>query len=137
MIYAVIDTNVLVSAIKSHKLDSSASVVVNLLAKDFIVPLLSPSILKEYDDVLSFPVLNLDKAKVDAILNKMRTDGLYLARTSGKEAFPDESDREFYEISQSFEGAYVITKNLKHFPSTSRVVSPSEMLRIIQEGIDW
>lgn len=86
--------------------------------------------------LLSFPVLDLDKTKVEAILNKIRTDGLYLARTSGKEPFPDESDREFYEISQSFEGAYVITKNLKHFPSASRVVSPSEMLRILQEGID-
>ena len=29
------------------------------------------------------------------------TDGLYLARTSGKEAFPDESDREFYEHKES------------------------------------
>ena len=136
MIYAVIDTNVLVSAIKSHKLESSSSVVINLIAKDFIVPLLSAAILREYEEVLSFPVLDLDKTKVEAILNKIRTDGLYLATTSGKEAFPDESDREFYEISQSFEGAYVITKNLKHFPSASRVVSPSEMLRILQEGID-
>ena len=101
MIYAVIDTNVLVSAIKYHKLESSSSVVINLIAKDFIVPLLSAAILREYEEVLSFPVLDLDKTKVSAILNKIRTDSLYLARTSGKEAFPDESDREFYEHKES------------------------------------
>ena len=55
MIYAVIDTNVLVSAIKSHKLDSSSSMILNLLVRGFIVPLLSPAIAKEYEEVLSFP----------------------------------------------------------------------------------
>lgn len=136
MIYAVIDTNVLVSAIKSHKLDSSSSIILNLLVRGFIVPLLSPAIVKEYEDVLSFPVLQLDKTKVENILDFIRTKGLLLARATCKEVFPDETDRVFYDTGLSFEGAYVITKNQRHFPMTSRVVTPSEMLRILQEGID-
>ena len=38
----------------------------------------------------------------------------------------------FYEIALSKEGAYLVTGNTKHFPATPIVVTPAELLRIIE-----
>lgn len=52
MIYAVIDTNVLVAAAKSHKPDSSASRVLTLVFTGIIQPLVCDEILEEYEGSL-------------------------------------------------------------------------------------
>ena len=51
-IYAVIDTNVLVSAMHSKHSDSATVRVINLFFENKIVPLVNEEILKEYNDVL-------------------------------------------------------------------------------------
>ena len=132
MIYAVIDTNVLVAAIKTTKQNSSTSQILSLVFIGVIKPLVSEEILAEYDGVLNLPVLELNPEKVSDVLDKFREDGLYPGRTPSNEIFPDESDRFFYEISLTVEDAHVITNNLKHFPKVSRVVTPSEMLMLLR-----
>lgn len=57
MIYAVIDTNVLVAAAKSHKPHSSASQVLTLVFSGIIQPLVCDEILEEYEGILNLPVL--------------------------------------------------------------------------------
>lgn len=44
---------------------------------------------------------------------------------------PDEEDRVFYEISLSKEDSFLITGNLKHFPASPKVVSPSDFVRLM------
>lgn len=132
MIYAVIDTNVLVAAIKTTKQNSSTSQILSLVFIGVIKPLVSEEILAEYDGVLNLPVLELNPEKVSDVLDKFREDGLYPGRTPSNEIYPDESDRIFYEISLTVEDAHVITNNLKHFPKVSRVVTPSEMLMLLR-----
>jgi hypothetical protein len=46
---------------------------------------------------------------------------------------PDEKDRPFYEVSLSKDDSYLVTGNLKHFPSTPKVVSPAEMIAILSK----
>ena len=132
MIYAVIDTNVLVAAVKTSKLDSSTSQVLSLVFAGIIMPLVSEEILSEYNDILNLPVLDLDSEKVADVLEKFREDGLYPGRTPSNETFPDETDRIFYEISLSVENSHVVTNNVKHFPKVLRVVTPSEMLVLLR-----
>lgn len=132
MIYAVIDTNVLVAAVKTSKLDSSTSQVLSLVFAGIIKPLVSEEILSEYNDILNLPVLNMDSEKVADVLEKFREDGLYPGRTPSNETFPDETDRIFYEISLSVENSHVVTNNVKHFPKVLRVVTPSEMLVLLR-----
>jgi len=55
-------------------------------------------------------------------VNRLRYDG----------EMPDEKDRPFYEVSLSKDDSYLVTGNLKHFPSTPKVVSPSEMMAILR-----
>lgn len=61
MIYAVIDTNVLVAAAKSHKPNSSTSQVLSLVFSGIIQPLVCEEILEEYEDILNLPVLAIPK----------------------------------------------------------------------------
>ncbi len=131
MIFAVIDTNVLVAAVKTKKSDSSSSQILSLVFAGVIKPLVSKEILTEYRDILNLPVLELDSNKVADVLEKFSEDGLYPGRTPSEDVFPDEIDRIFYEISLSVEESHVVTNNVKHFPKSVRVVTPSEMLMLL------
>ena len=131
MIYAVIDTNVLVAAAKTHKPDSSTSKILSLVFSGIIQPLVCEEILEEYEQILHLPVLGIPEDLASAILVKFRNDGINPGRTPSREEHPDPTDQIFYEISLSVEDAYMVTNNKKHFPQKPRVVTPSEMLVIL------
>ena len=46
--------------------------------------------------------------------------------------FVDEDDRVFYEVALSEEDSFLITGNLKHYPIDPRVVTPAQMLEILE-----
>lgn len=134
MIYAVIDTNVLIAAAKSHKPDSSASRVISLVFSGIIQPLVCDEILEEYEGILNLPVLGIPKEISTAILSKFKVDGINPGRTPSSEEHPDPTDQVFYEISLSVEDAYMVTNNKKHFPLEPRVVTPTEMILLLTEA---
>lgn len=45
----------------------------------------------------------------------------------------NEDDRVFYEVTLSKDDAYLVTGNQKHFPKTPIVVTPAEMLEILEQ----
>ena len=57
--YAVIDTNVIVSAVISKNLESNPAKIVRAIVQDRIVPLFNDEILDEYREVLSRPKFHL------------------------------------------------------------------------------
>ena len=133
MIYAVIDTNVLVAAAKSHKPYSSASQVLTLVFSGVIQPLVCDEILEEYESIRNLPVLAIPEDVSSAILSKFKDDGINPGRTHSEEEHPDPTDQVFYEICLSVDDAYMVTNNKKHFPQKPRVVTPSEMIIILTE----
>jgi hypothetical protein len=60
--------------------------------------------------------------------------GINCSRKPVQEVFPDPDDIVFYEVAMSREDSYLVTGNLKHFPQNGRVVSPADMLYIIEYG---
>ena len=60
--------------------------------------------------------------------------GIHLDPTASQDTFSDEDDRVFYEVALSKEEGYVVTGNTKHFPKSPIVVTPAEMMQIIQEN---
>lgn len=52
MIYAVIDTNVLVSAMLTHNKQSATFLVMEAMFANKIIPLYNEEIINEYEDVL-------------------------------------------------------------------------------------
>jgi len=131
MIYVVVDTNVLVSALLSKHGDSSTVVIRNYIFDGIITPLYNTEIFEEYYEVLHRGKLQLPPDKVDDILNAISERGIVLERTKTVEVFQDPKDIVFYEVAISKEGSYLVTGNTKHFPKNPIVVTPAELLEII------
>lgn len=131
MIYAVIDTNVLVSALISKNPEAATSQVVRLLLEQDFVPLYDADIIAEYEDVLhrsKFPIL---KETADALISFIVENGMESSRFDFAEPMPDEDDRVFYEVSLSQEDSFLVTGNLKHYPMSPRVITPAQFLEIL------
>lgn len=96
-----------------------------------IVLLYNDEILSEYDEVLHREKFGFSDERIQTLLELVKT-GLLLDRTESNETFPDADDRVFYEVALSKEDGYVVTGNLRHFPKTPIVVTPADMVRIIE-----
>ncbi len=131
MLYVVFDTNVIVSAMVSHNPNSATVKVVEAISLGKIVPLYNEEILAEYDDVLHRAKFNLLDRDVSSMIGTIIKLGMPMDRTESKETLVDMSDLVFYEVALSKEGAFVVTGNLKHFPRSPIVVTPSELLMMI------
>ena len=135
--YVVIDTNVLVSAmLKSHSLPGS---IVELAFDGLIVPVLNEAIETEYREVLSRPKFHLPKNLVEDILNAFHDRAVYVDAERLEIELPDPKDLVFYEVvmeKRKEEDAYLVTGNIRHFPNTSFIVTPREMLDIILRDHD-
>ena len=69
-------------------------------------------------------------------LDTIVTNGVRGERILSDEFFPDPKDVVFYEVAMPKEDAYLVTGNTKHFPKKPIVVTPAEMLEILQcEGV--
>lgn len=131
MIYAVFDTNVIVSALLSRNPDAATVKVFEALMQKRIIPLLNEEIVNEYVTVLHRSKFKLPLHLVSAVISSIEQHGIKLQRTYSTEHFPDPKDAVFYEIALSKEGSYLITGNTKHFPKSPIVVTPAEMLAIL------
>ena len=131
MIYAVIDTNVLVSVLLARSEDSSVIKLIDAMLNGKIIPLFNNEIVAEYTEVLSRPKFKFDREIRELLVERIVFLGEDADRTAYSESLPDEDDRVFYEVALSTEDAYLVTGNLKHFPKTPIVVTPAQMLDIL------
>ena len=131
MIYAVIDTNVLVSALITKNPEAATAKVVRLLLDNGFIPLYDADIIEEYEDVLhrsKFPIL---PEVADALISYIVEHGVEASRVNFDEPMPDEDDRVFYEITLSKEDSFLVTGNLKHYPTSPRIITPADFINII------
>ena len=133
MIYAVIDTNVLVSALLTHNLGVATAKVLDSIAKGDITCVYNEDILMEYREVLHRPKFKFPERKIDSLLTFITQKGIHSDRVPFDGTMPDEKDRPFYEVSLSVEDSFLVTGNLKHFPITPKVVTPSQFIAILEE----
>lgn len=134
--YAVLDTNVLVSAML--KADSVPGAVLELALGGNITPVFNELILEEYREVLSRAKFHLSGGIIDALLQTITARGVCIdAEKLDATDFPDPDDVAFYEVTmeeRKSEDAYLVTGNLRHFPVKPFVVTPREMLDMILKG---
>ncbi len=130
--YAVFDTNVLVSALMSKRADSPTVLLLDYVLDGRIVLLYNEDIIREYKEVLHRSKFDFSEDSIHDLIELVKT-GLFLDPTESGETFPDIDDRVFYEVSLSKEDGYVVTGNTKHFPKSPIVVTPAEMMQIVQE----
>ncbi len=106
--YAVIDTNVFISALLSKRADAATVRVLDAMFDGKIVPLYHNNILEEYDEVFPQPT---------------------------GEILVDMDDLVFYEVAMEKrdDDAYLVTGNQKHYPIRDFIVTPAEMMAIIDK----
>ena len=136
MIKAVIDTNVIVSAYITKNLEAATSKVWEAVLQCKLTPIFNDEILSEYSEVLHREKFGIPEHLIKWALDTIVTNGVRGERILSDEFFPDPKDVVFYEVAMSKEDAYLVTGNIKHFPKKPIVVTPAEMLEILQrEGI--
>lgn len=134
--YAVIDTNVLVSAML--KWQSVPGTVMSLVFDGPVIPVFNEEILNEYKMVLSRPKFHLDEKDVNIILAGITKKGILLNSDKIDIELPDPKDVVFYEVvleKKKSDDAYLITGNIKHFPAEPFIVTPREFIDIIIKDI--
>ena len=132
--YAVVDTNVLVFALLSSHDDAATVRIVGRMLSGEIIPVYSAEIINEYRDVLRREKFKFDRELTDCLLSAICRFGLAIEPTETGVVLPDRKDLPFYEVvmeKRRSDDAYLVTGNIKHFPSSCFIVTPAEMLRIM------
>lgn len=133
--YAVIDTNVLVSALLSSQRDAATVQVVEKIFSSDIIPVFSKEIWKEYNEVLRRKKFRFQEETVVSFMNAIEILGIMVYPDPVSEILLDVKDLPFYAavMSKREENAFLVTGNIKHFPKKNFVVSPSELIDILNQ----
>lgn len=138
--YAVIDTNVVLSALLSKREDSATVKVLDAVFDGIIIPLYHQDILAEYSEVLHREKFHLQEELVRKILEAVRQYGVEVFPQPTGAVLIDMDDLIFYEVAMEKreDDAYLVTGNQKHYPFRDFIVTPAEMIAIIEaaEGND-
>ncbi|MDO5341721.1 MAG: putative toxin-antitoxin system toxin component, PIN family [Bacteroidia bacterium] len=133
-VFAVIDTNVLVSALLSKDLNANTIQVIKAIIDMRITPIYNDEIFQEYEDVLSRDKFHFTEENIINFLSIFKSNGINVNRTKvEEEIFPDPKDIVFYEVAMSKEDAFLVTGNIKHFPTKPFVVTPAQMMAILNQ----
>lgn len=133
---AVVDTNVLVAALLSKRDDSATVRVIRAMISGEFIPLYHEDILAEYEDVLHRKKkYDLSESAIQTVLNAIRRFGIEVFPKPTGEIFIDEDDIIFYEVAMEKrdDNAYLVTGNMKHYPVRDFIVTPAEMIAILEE----
>lgn len=135
--FAVIDTNVLVSAMLKWK--SVPGNVMEFVLDGFIIPVLNKEIVAEYRTVLARSKFRLDEEIITDIIDSLENVGFYVDAETIDIELTDSKDRVFYEVvmeKRKEEETYLVTENIKHFPDKPFIVTPRQMLDIFLKEYD-
>ena len=127
--YAVIDTNVL-----SKSEDSATVKVLDAVFERRIIPLYHQDILTEYDEVLHREKFHLREDAIQVVLAAVRQYGVEVFPQPTGEVLIDMDDLVFYEVAMEKrdDDAYLVTGNRKHYPFRDFIVTPAEMIKIME-----
>lgn len=136
MIRAVLDTNVVVSALVRP--NSRPDLVLRLAFGEHIRCFTSEALLAEYEDVLGRPKPTLSLASVKTTLRRIRNIFIAVAPAKRVVAASDLDDNTVLECALEARADYIVTGNLRHFPTQFqdiRVVSPKAFLTIFDSEL--
>ena len=136
MVYAVIDTNVFVAALLTKNSDSATVKVYEAIANGKITPLYHEDILDEYAEVLSRPKFKFSEEKINAVLELIVKYGVEVFLKPTGEIIIDMDDLIFYEVAMEKreDDSYLVTGNQKHYPVRDYIVTPAEIMEIINNS---
>lgn len=127
MIFAILDTNVVVSYFLSKK-DSSPALVMDAIFEGKIVPVYNCYLIDEYRKVLSREEFGLNRSIVDSILDIIQSLGFGMESFEPMVTLPDKKDIPIFELALLTHdmNTILITGNTKHFPNVDYVITPKQ-----------
>ena len=130
----VLDTNVLVSGLIQPFGPSGQ--IVRLVAAGELVLCHDSRILAEYREVLLREKFHFDSERVEALLDEIQANGIPVAARPLAVRLPDPDDEPFLEIALTGKVQYLVTGNLKHYPTEAwhgaEVLSPRSFIEIFR-----
>ena len=132
MIRVVLDTNIIVSALL-QPLGPPAQIFL-LAIGGSIQMCVSGSIYAEYEEVIRRPRFRRAEDIIASTLDAAREKGLWVRPTGGLQVCFDPDDDIFLECAQACRAHYLVTGNLKHFPTLwkgTRIVTARHLLDVI------
>ena len=133
----VVDTNVLVSALLTKEANSSSRQLLRACAQGNYQPIISLTLFKEYEDVLSRPTL-IDPSRQPLVEKAL--DGFVSLCEEVRIFFrfrpnlPDEADNHVLELALAGNARYIVTYNAKDFMGElaferPEILTPDTLLR--------
>lgn len=131
----VFDTNVIVSALLSDEVDSNEVKLMEYINSNIITPIFSDDIMKEYKEVLSRKEFGFNKKSVGDMIAGFKKKGILVKPHKLDISFKDISDLKFYEVvmEKKDKNAKLVAGNIKDFPVDKRIVTPRELLKLIEK----
>lgn len=127
----VIDTNVIVSAFLSPY-GAPAEILRMAVSGDLDV-CFDSRIISEYEEVLKRPKFSFNRESVDDFIDYIRHSGHLSSSEPVSCKLLDSDDEPFIEVAAASKAYYLITGNVKHYPSGSykgvKIVTPSDFLK--------
>lgn len=135
MVYAVIDTNVFISALITKNSEAATVKVLEAVLRGDIIPLYHVDILIEYEEVLRRSKFKISESIIRVLLDSIIKYGVEVFPQPTGEIFIDIDDLIFYKVAMEKrdDNAFLVTGNQKHYPIKDFIVTPSEMIEIIRE----
>jgi len=128
MINAVIDTNVIVSALLNT--NGLPAKILQLVFESKIKLICDKRIFAEYRNVLSREKFHFDNGLIFYLLSFVEAEAMFVDAVPQNIMFNDQDDKKFYEVFKTAQADFLITGNIKHFPKEKAIVTPSEFLQI-------
>ena len=116
--------------------NASATVMVyKAIADGLITPLYHQDILQEYAEVLSRPKFKFSQQRINAVLEMIVKYGVEVFPKPTGEILIDMDDLIFYEVAMEKreDNSYLVTGNQKHYPIRDFIVTPAEMINILNK----
>ena len=137
MIRVVLDTNIIVSALL-QPFGPPGRIFV-LAIGGSIQLCISGDVYAEYEEVISRPRFQWSEDIIGGALHTIREQSLWVRPTETIRACSDPDDDIFLECAHAAQADYLVTGNLKHFPtvwSATRILAPRRLLNIISGGTE-
>lgn len=134
MTFAIIDTNVLVSYFLSDCMSPPATVVRGIF-EGKITPVFNTYLINEYRRVLLREEFNIDRSIVDNMLDFIQSTGFGIETFEPMTFLSDKKDEPIFEVTLATReiDSYLVTGNIRHFPKTDYVVTPKQMIEIMND----
>jgi putative PIN family toxin of toxin-antitoxin system len=132
MIRAVLDTNIIVSALLTP--EGPTALILTLATSKKFRCCISESLLQEYRDVLGRPEFHLDQQRIARLMRSLERSAVVVVPRKILQIASDPDDDKVMECALEARADFVVTGNLRHFPTQFqdiRVIAPRQFLTIL------